>query len=464
MRGMRVLALLATLIVPGVALGADVQFCVEIMTEYTDSSWTAGAAEPEWELNVFPTPLSAVTEDNWKYKILERPPHGAKYEITRNGYLVNQGYLGDGFDANKPAGCSDNLQNVNLNASWYMYVYSEGVVQSNFVYSYDHTKTRRMQSLYLGFNPPAGRSTTKFPGSSDGVTSDVMTGYIAAAYALYRHAGGETNNKYYIYRCACSTQCFNIAPYSIDCSCAWNGPDCRTRGNKSNQFWNGWRVSSMSPAGINRKFTLIHELGHAIATNITNGAANSGDCSEDDGSAVCSTGDPTDHALWSRETQRCALSEGFADFYSADVWNSHSAKDCAFKYWTTNTNTNSYGNALGGAAFDCAGDDGADTGSSRDDFTNGQVPAVVPYLDQCIGPYSGRATEMDYLRVLWNVHTDGSTPPSFTDIARWIRDSAPFTQNDVYDRLEELADPRNDSLEANWDANKGPHHVNNPAP
>lgn len=169
MRGIHTGTMLAALLVPGAALAADVQFCIEIETTLTDASWTAGNQTPDWQLNVFPAPPAPVTEDNWTTKVFERPPRGAKYLVTRNGYTVNQGYLGDGFDANKPAGCTDNIQNVDLNANWYMYVYTEGIVQGNFVYSYDHTKAPRMQSLYLGFNPPAGRSDPpiEFPASSN---------------------------------------------------------------------------------------------------------------------------------------------------------------------------------------------------------------------------------------------------------------------------------------------------------
>lgn len=111
-------------------------------------------------------------------------------------------------------------------------------------------------------------------------------------------------------------------------------------------------------------------------------------------------------------------------------------------------------------------DDGADSGSGRDDFTSGQAAGSigVPFLDKCEGTTAGRATEMDYTRVLWNVHTDGSTPPTFTDIARWIRDCSGIAEYNVYTRLDECAEPRNDGLEANWDANKVPHSIDNPAP
>lgn len=305
-----------------------------------------------------------------------------------------------------------------------------------------------------------------------------MVGYIVSSFALYRHAGGETSNKYYIYRCDCNTStCTSIAPHTCnppgicDCTCNWKDTqhtECIVGGNASNQLWSGWRVSSMTPKGINRKFTLVHELGHQIATNITNSVANGGDGSDDDG-PICTTPEgATSHAFWSREWQKAAFKEAFADFYSADVWNSHSQTDCAFKYWTyipePNGNATEFGRQIGGAFFDCAGDDGADSGSGRDDFSNGYIYTGVSFLDQCHSPYAGKATELDYTRVFWNVHTDGATPPTFTNVALWIRDSGPVTDTNVYTQLDARANIVGGSLNTNWDANKAPHDVDNPPP
>lgn len=226
----------------------------------------------------------------------------------------------------------------------------------------------------------------------------------------------------------------------------------------------------MTPSGLHRKFTVVHELGHAIATTISNNKPNGGDYDDNDSDADCSNPQAWQHAFWSRETQKCAFGEGYANFYSADVWNTHGQKDCAYKYYKTNGNTTyPYDRSpLTGAAFDCAGDDGADADASRDDFTNGQSVNGVPFLNNCSGsPYAGKATELDYTRVLWNVHTDGNTQPTFTDIAGWIGNcggGTPLGNLTTYTQLDACAETRNDSLEANWDANKTAHNVDNPAP
>jgi hypothetical protein len=478
MRGAGATSLLAAMMVSTSALGADVQFCVEIETTLTDASRVEGQQDPLRQLNVFPTPASPVTEDYWTTQVFERPPYGARYQVRRNGSVVKSGYLGDGFDASKPAGCTDMVLNTSLSANWYVYVYSDGVVQDNYLYSYDHSKQPRMMSLYFGNNPVAGPNTKQFSQSTDEVTADVMTGYITASFALFRHAGGETGNKYYLYRCQCSTipkpdgtvDCIDLANYTSDCTCTRSADarSCTVGSNATNDSWNGWLVSSLTPKGINRKYTLVHELGHQIAYNITGGVANGCSVNLEGGGQYCVTPSPTNHTFWSYETQKCAFKEAFADFYSADVWNSHSQSDCASKYYARNNYTEPDDTKwlYYGAFFDCAGDDGGDSGSGPDDFTSGQAVGSigVPFLDKCEGPQAGRATEMDYARVLWNVHTDGSTPPTFTDIARWIRDCSGISEYNVFTRLDECAEPRNDSLEANWDANKAPHNVDNPAP
>ena len=69
-------------------------------------------------------------------------------------------------------------------------------------------------------------------------------------------------------------------------------------------------------------------------------------------------------------------------------------------------------------------------------------------------PLNRQGTEVDWLRVFWGVHTDGAAPPSFTTIARWIRDCGTLGDVSAYQDLDECADARpGDSLEVNWNAN-----------
>ena len=65
-----------------------------------------------------------------------------------------------------------------------------------------------------------------------------------------------------------------------------------------------------------------------------------------------------------------------------------------------------------------------------------------------------QGTEVDWLRVFWGVHTDGAAPPSFTTIARWIRDCGTLGDVSAYQDLDVCADARpGDSLEVTWNAN-----------
>lgn len=61
---------------------------------------------------------------------------------------------------------------------------------------------------------------------------------------------------------------------------------------------------------------------------------------------------------------------------------------------------------------------------------------------------------------VWNLHTDGASPPSYTTIVRWIRDCV--TQLDdalAFSQLDACADFEGGTLNTNWDAGKSVHAI-----
>jgi hypothetical protein len=434
---------------PGTAIGAS-QVCIEINTVYADAGYAL---------------TNGVKEDYWQSQSYMRPPRGADFTLLWNGVPVSTGHLGDGSDPNVPIGCTPSVQTYA--GTYFIYVYSQGIVNGNRIVSLNHNRSTRSVYSYLGALP-AGQSTVQITPVGSGQTDtaeleDVFEAYNAGAFALYRHTGGEVNNWYYFYRCSCNSTTCTVAgnPFGGDCSCSGTPGACMVGGNASNNWtsnaYGSWRVSSMSPNGSGQKFKLIHEMGHQIATTVTDSVANGGNCSDSD-VFPCDSGG---HAMWSREFSRCAFKEAFAHFYAADVWNSHSQTDCAFKYYKSNGGTQAAWAAVDGPMIDCAADDGPDPGTGRDDFSNGQdfVPQDAMEAswmkDQCTPPYAGKGAEVDWMRVFWGLHTDGVSPPSFDTVAAWIRDCGPVGDTTAYQELNDCANsrPGPDPLKTNWSVN-----------
>ncbi|OGQ24018.1 MAG: hypothetical protein A2138_25330 [Deltaproteobacteria bacterium RBG_16_71_12] len=440
------------------ALAFTAQPCAKITTTYVDAGWAL---------------TNGVKEDNWQTQTYFRPPYGARYVVTRGAIVVSQGWLGDGFNPAVPAGCTAPF-NVSLASTHTIRVYTDGIVQGNDLVSWNYD--RAVRSTTANFTPIAGQFDVQITpvGSDPDDTEqllDMFYSYVAGSYALYRHAGGEVGNRYFFYLCDCDDSDCSVAGTDFgDCSCAGTPPDgCYVEaGNATNGAYtdeNGdtWNVSSMRPEGPNRKFTLIHELGHQIARNVTTGAANGGNCNYN-ANHPCDSGG---HAMWSLENPDCAYDEGFADFYSADVWNSHSQQDCAFKYFLWNEDTQLVWQQRGGPMLDCAADDGPDPLYARDDFSNGQNahathPMEPSWVDKCPGfPMANVSTEIDWTRVFWGVHTDGASPPSFTAIVGWLdRCGRPGVATAYFD-LDICANSEGGSLNANWNANvpAGGHNI-----
>lgn len=180
------------------------------------------------------------------------------------------------------------------------------------------------------------------------------------------------------------------------------------------------------------KFTIAHESGHAFAFHsVPSGNLNGNDCSLND--PMCPDPMNSSHSMTSKEFQGCSLQEGFAEYYSADIWNSHaSSADCRYR------------------THDC-----------EDDNTH-----VFRYMEQnCVGTASpvssGRGTDIDWLRQLWDVHTNGGTT-SINDMVDWIEDSGSHSATNVYSLLNTEANAYGGNLDSNWDAVKGINGVDHP--
>jgi hypothetical protein len=131
----------------------------------------------------------------------------------------------------------------------------------------------------------------------------------------------------------------------------------------------------------------------------------------------------------SKEYQSCALTEGVAHFFSAATWNDFSSQtDCLFQYWD-------------GSTIDC------EAGLSTD--------WPVAYMETLCSTSSNtnRGVELDWLRQMWDVKTDG-TGPFFGDLLDWLLTAYVygfFGWGDPYGQLEDSSDAFGGALNSNWD-------------
>jgi hypothetical protein len=179
---------------------------------------------------------------------------------------------------------------------------------------------------------------------------------------------------------------------------------------------------------VDEKFVIVHEAGHWIADARAQQMLDAGDTSIED--ATCPAEGTTIHSMRSEEWAGGAASEGFAHFYSADVWNDDDEDDCGFEYWRTVE-------GVGTPAVDC-------------EYGGGDFP--LGYLEDACGGTAQHGVELDWLRAFWDVHTNGSTPPSFTGVANWLDNAGSWSRSNVYSVLDAEADDVGGSLETNWDA------------
>ncbi|MCC6216135.1 MAG: hypothetical protein IT376_14825 [Polyangiaceae bacterium] len=185
------------------------------------------------------------------------------------------------------------------------------------------------------------------------------------------------------------------------------------------------------------KFLVGHEHGHLFFDKNT-AVAWWGDYSDDTHAPPCNAGGSTGHDVDSREFSSTTFNEAAASFYGAATFNSTGQDDCAFYHPR-------YPNGI-----DC------ENGQAWPDY---DLPLSFMEL-RCPTPWAGRGVEVDWLRALWDVRTDGASPPSLNTVLAWI-DLAPaaFTRDNAYTNLDAAANTAGGVLNTNWDAAKGPNGV-----
>jgi hypothetical protein len=167
------------------------------------------------------------------------------------------------------------------------------------------------------------------------------------------------------------------------------------------------------------KEAIGHELGHWAMDVLTDFPTGNS----------CGSG----HSALSLENQRCALSEGFGNFYAAASFNLASAGQTDCYYGSNN----------------CA------TGLSVAGSCSDKTRSWTAVMENCVASASwpGNGNETDWSRVLWNMHTGLST----ARIVSWIdrgNDSVAWTTTNVYSLLNSAANGVGGTLNTLFDAQK----------
>ena len=138
-------------------------------------------------------------------------------------------------------------------------------------------------------------------------------------------------------------------------------------------------------------------------------------------STLCDETTSGSHSINSQEWAGAALSEGYSQFYAADVWNTHAdhGANCQFRYYKL----------MGGdrKTVDCE-DNSANTA---------EFPGKYAENWPCDTPLDGTGVELDWMRFFWDFHTNPGYPkPTFTDILDLIDDADDWTKTTAFDKLD----------------------------
>ena len=88
------------------------------------------------------------------------------------------------------------------------------------------------------------------------------------------------------------------------------------------------------------------------------------------------------------------------------------------------------------------------------EWMNGSPGLTVEYMEnECtyIPPdMVGRGVELDWLRALWDVHTQGSQHATFTEMIEWMNAADRWSPTEAYQNLDEEASQIGGALETDW--------------
>lgn len=206
-------------------------------------------------------------------------------------------------------------------------------------------------------------------------------------------------------------------------------PDLLIVTNASGATKSSYRASakriSLEAGDHDSKRTIAHEIGHWAMDAYTDFPDGSG----------CGSG----HDALSYENQKCAIQEGFGNWWAAQAFNYVGQSNCRY------------------AGVDC--DQGMETGGSCSDKSI--LPTRVMETCHAGKDFAGAGNETDWSRVLWNMRAPntGVTPEDITEWIRTANDGTAWTSNNVYQLLNSRANAIGGTLNKLFDTHKAVHGI-----
>ncbi len=396
--------------------------------------------------------ISSYHEDFWTHKTDIPTYLRGMYAVVVNsnsGAVAWSGYLGHGdySGAQQGEGCTNAFYASSPFGSYEISVWSFGKIFSNTILVRSRT-SNFVETISTDEDENTSSYGTYVIEMTTGTKKNIWKTYLASAFAAYRNIGGLQNKTIY----------FRVGPEQPGDPC-----DSCLDGNAL--------IIYIGNLIINYKFDIVHEMGHFIH-QIGSDFGEVG-CQ---GFTIDGSCGAESHNYDSIETSKCAISEGFAGFYSAQTWNSTSSSIGFY---------NNRGASVAGESNPIIKFGGPGTG------TNPALKLKVmktycsasneknwseTYLNESeFGTnWEGLGNELDWGRVFWGMAAGYCGPNSgnvtVSNMLDWMyninwtetnQDS--FEHNlYAYNDIDQAANIEGGNINKCFDAFKGPYGVNTP--
>ena len=361
----------------GLAMGADYQSCFKWQIQTADSNRGIAAG-----------PDTGLTED-W-YRSCDQ---GCSVRARGVRVRISRGSWARTFDAHPVSGCVNWSHSASSGFTIRVYGYATDAA-GNFV---------RIHNSPDSFQPFPGQTysilltgVTPTPGGSNRYTvgSNVSrwTAMAALGFGLYRYHYGLEGRALHV---GLSPNCGgNSAHFGTFNNGAFSSNAAITSGRHYLRLGD---CQTGNP-GTRRKFTVAHELGHAIAALYYGQHSNAVDSTEPGVSSshsvnpdACSINGA--YSIGSKEWNSIAFRESWAHFIAARIWNNKNRRG-TFTWFGSPTDLERYGPSLPTAS-------GANAWGGRlENFCC--VPSAA---NNCAQSWRNAGTIGDWLRFLWDLYT-----------------------------------------------------------
>ena len=382
----------------GRAFAASIKFCFTIDGTFIDNDYA---------------PPGGTTEDLWVEDDTRRIS-GARAVVNIGTTTYFDGKLGDGIGTNDPGvGCTPTMTVPLANSTYQFQLYSSDAAIDNLDGN-QHTLNVKLDD-------------------DDGTVHDINL----ISIVEHTDGGGAFNVDMSVESSAEVTDLWRLhaaSGFALRRTGRWAEPavvdvfsdqdlDARNHYEDGDIFINAGNPDL--PIGIQRKYSIAHEMGHLLADQYA--FAVGGDC--DLSETQC--GAPT-HSFQSKEYQTCAFTEGLANFFAAATWNESNApseRDCTYGY-------------LNFEGVDCEGN------------LSPTYPEAFMETVCTTTSHTDRGVEIDWLRQFWDVKTDGSIP-NFGDMMDWLYIAYTlygFGYDDPYFELSAAAVVVGGTIQSTWES------------